>query len=201
MQLTFLWKSSLSGQKQQCYFQQALLLGACVWILISLVSSWWQFSTEHLLLRQLLWILVFFCVANTYWYQLLQFMKLWFDDYFTSASSAKWGVFGVPIVPFLWNDGGTGQFWNKNLLWDCDPCCLAVSKHGIYPLLALDTGHAAEATSHWKRLRVKCQVIYGSFDMCLNAWCVSLTIRSSDNDTTGFWPPGSLHALGADGHI
>ena len=25
--------------------------------------------------------------------------------------------------------------------------------------------------------------------------------RSSDNDSTGFWPPGSLHTLGADGHI
>ena len=24
-------------------------------------------------------------------------------------------------------------------------------------------------------------------------------IRSSDNDSTGFWPPGSLHTLGADG--
>ena len=28
-----------------------------------------------------------------------------------------------------------------------------------------------------------------------------LTIRSSDNDSSGFWPPGSLHTLGADGHI
>ena len=28
-----------------------------------------------------------------------------------------------------------------------------------------------------------------------------LAIRSSDNDSTGFWPPGSLHTLGADGHI
>ena len=27
------------------------------------------------------------------------------------------------------------------------------------------------------------------------------TIRSSDNDSTSFWPPGSLHTLGADGHI
>ena len=26
-------------------------------------------------------------------------------------------------------------------------------------------------------------------------------IRSSDNDNTGFWPVGSLHTLGADGHI
>ena len=26
-------------------------------------------------------------------------------------------------------------------------------------------------------------------------------IRSSDNDSTGFWPPGSLHTLGAAGHI
>ena len=26
-------------------------------------------------------------------------------------------------------------------------------------------------------------------------------IRSSDNDNTGLWPPGSLHTLGADGHI
>ena len=26
-------------------------------------------------------------------------------------------------------------------------------------------------------------------------------IRSSDNDSTGFWAPGSLHTLGADGHI
>ena len=28
-----------------------------------------------------------------------------------------------------------------------------------------------------------------------------LLIRSSDNDSTGVWPPGSLHTLGADGHI
>ena len=27
------------------------------------------------------------------------------------------------------------------------------------------------------------------------------SIRSSDYDSTSFWPPGSLHALGADGHI
>ena len=25
-----------------------------------------------------------------------------------------------------------------------------------------------------------------------------LLIRSNDNDSTGFWPPGSLHTLGAD---
>ena len=30
---------------------------------------------------------------------------------------------------------------------------------------------------------------------------VSGLIRSSDNDSTGLWPPGSLHTLGADGHI
>ena len=29
----------------------------------------------------------------------------------------------------------------------------------------------------------------------------NVTIRSSDNDSTGFWPPGSLHTLGTDGHI
>ena len=28
-----------------------------------------------------------------------------------------------------------------------------------------------------------------------------LLIRSNDNDSTGFWPPGSLHTLGADGYI
>ena len=28
-----------------------------------------------------------------------------------------------------------------------------------------------------------------------------LLIRSSDNDSTGFWPPGLLHTLGADVHI
>ena len=27
------------------------------------------------------------------------------------------------------------------------------------------------------------------------------SVRSSENDSTGFWPPGSLHTLGADGHI
>ena len=26
-------------------------------------------------------------------------------------------------------------------------------------------------------------------------------IRSSDNDSSDFWPPGSLHTLGADWHI
>ena len=29
----------------------------------------------------------------------------------------------------------------------------------------------------------------------------SSLIRSNDNDSTGFWPPGSLHTLGADGQI
>ena len=34
------------------------------------------------------------------------------------------------------------------------------------------------------------------------SWTQSLiSIRSSDNDSTGLWPPGSLHTLGADGHI
>ena len=33
-----------------------------------------------------------------------------------------------------------------------------------------------------------------------SAFCHA-AIRSSDNDSTGFWPPGSLHTLGADGHI
>ena len=28
-----------------------------------------------------------------------------------------------------------------------------------------------------------------------------IRIRSSDNDSTGLWPPGSLHTLGADGHV
>ena len=39
---------------------------------------------------------------------------------------------------------------------------------------------------------------------CINhSACVNkeLAIRSSDNDSTSFWPPGSLHTLGADGHI
>ena len=27
------------------------------------------------------------------------------------------------------------------------------------------------------------------------------SIKSSDNYRTGFWPPGSLHTLGADAHI
>ena len=26
-------------------------------------------------------------------------------------------------------------------------------------------------------------------------------LRYSDDDNTGFWPPGSLHTLSADGHI
>ena len=30
---------------------------------------------------------------------------------------------------------------------------------------------------------------------------VLLAIQPSDNDSTGFWPPGLLHTLGADGHI
>ena len=30
---------------------------------------------------------------------------------------------------------------------------------------------------------------------------VPTSIRSSDNDSTSFWPPGSLHTRGADGHI
>ena len=29
----------------------------------------------------------------------------------------------------------------------------------------------------------------------------TVIIRSSDNDSTGFWPPGSLHTLSADWHI
>ena len=59
---------------------------------------------------------------------------------------------------------------------------------------------------HWKvwfsynieilrALRVK------SSDTFLKRPQVIYQIRSSDNDSTGFWPPGSLHTLGADGHI
>ena len=29
----------------------------------------------------------------------------------------------------------------------------------------------------------------------------NVIIRSSDNDSSSFWPPGSLRTLGADGHI
>ena len=32
-------------------------------------------------------------------------------------------------------------------------------------------------------------------------WLYFDSIGSSDNDSTGLWPPGSLHTLGADGHI
>ena len=32
-------------------------------------------------------------------------------------------------------------------------------------------------------------------------WILWDVKRSSDNDSTGFWPPGSLHTLGADGHF
>ena len=39
--------------------------------------------------------------------------------------------------------------------------------------------------------------ILKSVSVC-NEW---ISIRSSDNDSTGIWPPGSLHTLGADGHI
>ena len=51
---------------------------------------------------------------------------------------------------------------------------------------------------------------YKEYLDCHNASCVIITggsaatddkIRSSDNDSTGFRPPGSLHTLGADAHI
>ena len=32
-------------------------------------------------------------------------------------------------------------------------------------------------------------------------WRYVFAIRSSDIDSTGLWPPGSLHTLGTDGHI
>ena len=32
-------------------------------------------------------------------------------------------------------------------------------------------------------------------------WAILLTIRSSDNGSTCYWPPGLLHTLGAGGHI
>ena len=40
--------------------------------------------------------------------------------------------------------------------------------------------------------------------LCMIKLCKTMKspqIRSSDNDSTSFWPPGSLHTLGADGHI
>ena len=37
--------------------------------------------------------------------------------------------------------------------------------------------------------------------VCVQEMFVTATIRSSDNDSTGLWPPGSLNILGADGHI
>ena len=37
----------------------------------------------------------------------------------------------------------------------------------------------------------------------LEMWYIDkrMSIRSSDNDSNGFWQPGSLHTLAADGHI
>ena len=41
-------------------------------------------------------------------------------------------------------------------------------------------------------------------ELLFNAYIIQIQIRlirSSDNDNIGFWPPGSLHTLGADGYI
>ena len=51
-------------------------------------------------------------------------------------------------------------------------------------------------------------VIQAGIRYCLLSICTCITrdpgqleTRSCDNDSTGFWPPGLLHTLGADGHI
>ena len=54
----------------------------------------------------------------------------------------------------------------------------------------LTIGNVAKLTT-FKAICVKLVICFENID----------GIRSSDNASTGFWPPGSLHTLGADGHI
>ena len=54
--------------------------------------------------------------------------------------------------------------------------------------------HAADTPTAW----MWCQSTGDPLDVFQK---FKVSIRSSDNDSTGFWPPGSLHTLGADGHI
>ena len=55
---------------------------------------------------------------------------------------------------------------------------------------------------HWSYVFLALAHRYGAVvtEQTTEAFDLQL-IRSSDNDSTGFWPPGSLHTLGANGHI
>ena len=59
-------------------------------------------------------------------------------------------------------------------------------------LLPKHSGNATIPIAKWQLpwMQVECVV-----DNSVLWWVL---IRSSDNDSTGFWPPGSLHTLGAD---
>ena len=64
-----------------------------------------------------------------------------------------------------------------------------------YSLLLLDNYLCYEENENTEKKRYR--TLYKIWNISEN----KAPIRSSDNDSTGFWPPGSLHILGADGHI
>ena len=70
----------------------------------------------------------------------------------------------------------------------------------------------SQRLTHWDRVMHTCVgnlTIIGSDNGLSPGRCQAimwnnagiLLIRSSDNDSGGFWPPGSLHTLGAERHI
>ena len=88
----------------------------------------------------------------------------------------------------------------------CVCVCIRVCDHQIGKKGAKHLGWGIYCLwSDWHWLTRSNLILKSTFALfCAFLVCLrdkSPPIRSSDNDSTGLWPPGSLHTLGADGHI
>ena len=70
-------------------------------------------------------------------------------------------------------------------------CLIIIIKSEVWTIIdCLGLGHETMVCAVCFSIYSQDMTKFGSFWM-----------RPNDNDSTGLWPPGSLHTLGADGHI
>ena len=95
----------------------------------------------------------------------------------------------------LWSGAGKDTHWVSGLGQNCFLSCIwfACKK----PNFVGQVGQVS-STDYVSSRANKIQTVCINVGMYYEA---RVWIQSSDNDSAGFWPPGSLHTLGADGHI
>ena len=109
----------------------------------------------------------------------------------------------MPFMSRLSLRKGTENWWEENLQmpWHCQgirmlSCHLLSVLCSLFPVLSLTLSNSLFLSPSSFLFR------WYQGNACVSGqslYCI--TIRSSDNDSSGFWTPSSLHTLGADGHI